>query len=62
MDETVKEELKDFLKGAKDDFGLPLYRSTAEAVTEAVKQFLRKYRESIITPPKKEEAVEAVAK
>jgi len=35
--------LEDLVKNAKDEFGLPLFRSKTDAVTEAVKEFLKKY-------------------
>jgi len=37
--------LEDLVKNAKDEFGLPLFRSKTDAVTEAVKEFLKKYSE-----------------
>jgi len=38
------EPLEEVVKQAKDEFGIPLFRSKADAVTKAVKEFLRKYR------------------
>jgi len=35
--------LEDLVKNAKDEFGLPLFRSKTDAITEAIKEFLKKY-------------------
>jgi len=37
--------LEDLIKNARDEFGTQLFRSKSDAVTEAVKEFLRKYSE-----------------
>ena len=41
--QELLEAVEDFVKQAKDDFGLQKYGSKAEAIAEAVKEFLRKH-------------------
>jgi hypothetical protein len=44
--------LERLVENAKDEYGIPLFRSKTDAVTQAVKEFLDKYKEDI----EKEEA------
>jgi len=37
--------LENLVKNAKDEFGLPVFRSKSEAVTQALKEFFRKYEQ-----------------
>lgn len=37
------EPLDELINNAKDEYGIPLFRSKADAVTQAVKEFLAKY-------------------
>jgi len=37
--------LEELIKNARDEFNMPLFRNKSDAVTQAVKEFLRKYSE-----------------
>lgn len=39
----LMEPLGKLVENAKDEFGVPLFRSKADAVAQAVKEFLRKH-------------------
>ena len=39
------EPLEDLIKNARDEFGIPIFRSKSDAVTRAVKEFLKKHSE-----------------
>jgi len=36
--------LEDLIKNAKDEYGMPVFTSKTDAVTQAVKEFLNKHR------------------
>ena len=38
--------LEDLVKNGRDEFGLPLFRSKSDAVTQALKEFFWKLRET----------------
>lgn len=46
------EPLEKLVENAKDEYGIPLFRSKSDAVTQAVKEFLDKHKEDV----EKEEA------
>jgi len=37
------EPIDNLLRNAKDEFGIPLFRSRCDLITKAVKEFLKKY-------------------
>lgn len=39
----LMEPLEELVRYAKDEYGIPLFRSKADAVTKAVKEFLQKH-------------------
>ena len=41
----LTEPVDRLIKNAKDEFGMPLFRSRCDLITKAVKEFLKKYFE-----------------